>query len=259
MKTNMPIDMAAAYKSRAQIARVVTEGWGAQNLFCPACSANRLQRSPANTRAVDFTCLLCKQPFQLKGKSSPITNKVLDGAYDTMLAAVRSDTAPGLLLLQYDRVAWRVVNLTLVPHFAFPPSAIQKRKPLAASARRAGWTGCFIVLSRIPEDARIRIVQSGQPIPCHRVRAQYRRLLPLKKIPLPERGWTLDVFNIVRTLGAFEFTNADVYTRSAELQALHPDNRHVNDKIRQQLQFLRDGGFIKHMGRGRWRMSKTAF
>lgn len=256
MKTNMPIDMAAAYKSRAQIARVVTEGWGTQNLFCPACSADRLQRSPANTRAVDFTCPRCKQPFQLKGKSSPITNKVLDGAYDTMLAAVCSDTVPGLLLLQYDPVAWSVVNLTLVPHFAFPPSAIEKRKPLGASARRAGWTGCFIVLSRIPEDARVSIVQSGKVIPCHRVRAQYQRLLPLKQIPSPERGWTLDVFNIVRTLGATEFTNADVYARSTDLQALHPDNHNVTDKIRQQLQLLRDGGFIKHVGRGRWRMNK---
>ena len=34
---------------------------------------------------------------------------------------------------------------------------------------------------------------------------------------------------------------------------LHPDNRHVLDKIRQQLQVLRDMGFVEFLGRGRYR------
>ena len=35
--------------------------------------------------------------------------------------------------------------------------------------------------------------------------------------------------------------------------ALHPDNRHVRDKIRQQLQVLRDLGLVEFLGRGRYR------
>jgi len=53
---------------------------------------------------------------------------------------------------------WVVRNLLLVPHFAFPPSAIIKRPPLSSTARRAGWVGCNFALNRIPADARIEIV-----------------------------------------------------------------------------------------------------
>lgn len=39
-----------------------------------------------------------------------------------------------------------------------------------------------------------------------------------------------------------------------ELEKLHPDNRHVKDKIRQQLQVLRDAGLLLHIERGLWRL-----
>jgi Dam-replacing HTH domain len=35
---------------------------------------------------------------------------------------------------------------------------------------------------------------------------------------------------------------------------LHPDNRHVRDKIRQQLQVLRDAKLLIHVGSGLWRL-----
>lgn len=208
--------------------------------------------SPRNTRAVDFECGGCRQTFQLKGKSSSFANKVIDGAYNALMAAVSSDTVPNLFLLHYDRAAWTVANLTLVPYFAFPPSAIERRRPLSPNARRAGWVGCFIVLSRIPADARIAVVRGGQPVEPQSVREQYQRLLPLRQIAAPERGWTLDVLNLARSLEVPEFTNAEMYARSDELKARHPENRHVTDKIRQQMQILRDAGFLKHVGRGRW-------
>jgi len=60
------------------------------------------------------------------------------------------------------------------------------------------------------------------------------------------------VLNIVRGFGAEEFTNEQVYAFERELEALHPGNRHVRDKIRQQLQVLRDIGLLEHTGKGRW-------
>jgi type II restriction enzyme len=41
------------------------------------------------------------------------------------------------------------------------------------------------------------------------------------------------------------------------LEKLHPDNRHVKDKIRQQLQALRDAGLLLHIGRGEWRLKSV--
>ena len=64
----------------------------------------------------------------------------------------------------------------------------------------------------------------------------------------------MDVLNIVRRLGKTEFTNQDIYAFERELEHLHPGNRHVRDKIRQQLQVLRDTGFLEHIGHGEWRL-----
>ncbi|MGH7940455.1 MAG: hypothetical protein ACREFR_05225 [Limisphaerales bacterium] len=50
------------------------------------------------------------------------------------------------------------------------------------------------------------------------------------------------------------FTNADVYAHERELAQLHPDNRHIKDKIRQQLQVLRDLGILSQSRRGDWRI-----
>ena len=45
----------------------------------------------------------------------------------------------------------------------------------------------------------------------------------------------------------------DVYASAAHLARLHPANRHVEPKIRQQLQVLRDMGLVEFLGRGRYR------
>jgi hypothetical protein len=51
-----------------------------------------------------------------------------------------------------------------------------------------------------------------------------------------------------------QFSNEDAYTLAPHLKKLHPRNRHVTDKIRQQLQVLRDLGFIFHISEGIWRL-----
>jgi len=250
----MPGDLARRYKSKSQQARVVSEAWGREELFCANCDSASLDGTPANNRAIDFVCPRCSAPFQLKAKSGSVGRTVDDGAYTAMLAAIREDRTPNLLLMRYDFPAWRVVDLVLIPHFAFPESAIIRRKPLSPTARRSGWVGCNIDLTRIAPEARILVVAASEPIAPAHVRAGYERLKPLRRIKATQRGWTLDVLNIVRRLGKPEFTNDDVYFFDRELEQLHPDNRHVRDKVRQQLQVLRDAGLLIHVESGRWRL-----
>ena len=169
-------------------------------------------------------------------------------------AAIQKDEAPSFYFMQYDLATWSVRNLVLVPHFAFPPSAIIKRKPLSVTARRAGWIGCNFALNRIPVEARIAVVTEKEIIPETEVREKFKRVKPLKDISVKQRGWTLDVLNIVRRLGKPEFTNEDIYVFTRELEQLHPDNRHVRDRIRQQLQVLRDLDLLQHAGPGLWRL-----
>jgi type II restriction enzyme len=171
-----------------------------------------------------------------------------------MISEILENRTPNLFAIHYDREAWRVTNLLLIPQFAFPISAIEKRRPLSATARRAGWVGCNILLYAIPPDARIAIIHEGKSIPPAEVRREYARLKPLATLDAKQRGWTLDVLNATRSLGKPQFSLPEAYTLESHLARLHPANKHVRDKIRQQLQVLRDLGLLEFVGRGQYRL-----
>jgi type II restriction enzyme len=166
-------------------------------------------------------------------------------------------------------------NFSSVPHFAFSISAIEKRAPLASTARRAGWVGCNILLTEIPPDARIPLVTNGKPASPASARTQYEKVRPLEKLRPEMRGWTLDVLNLLRSLLAsrnagsslarpdegrvtrhspLHFTLADAYSLEPHLASLHPANRHIRPKIRQQLQILRDLGLLMFWGNGTYQL-----
>jgi type II restriction enzyme len=254
MNLSMTGSLADRFKSGSQKAGNVTEAWGAENFYCPNCSSPKLDWLKPGTKASDFKCPSCGFWFQLKSKQSRIGNSITDGAYGAMMEAIKNDRAPSFFFLHYDLATWSVLDLLLVPYFAFPPSAIIKRPPLAATARRAGWVGCNFALNRIPADARIAVVTETQITPANEVRAQFKKVKPLKEVSVNDRGWSLDVLNIVRRLGKQEFTNADVYAYERELEALHPDNRNIKAKIRQKLQILRDAKLLFHVSSGLWRL-----
>jgi type II restriction enzyme len=247
-------ELADRFKSGSQMAGNVTEAWGADNFFCPNCSSPKLNWLKPGTKANDYRCPSCQFWFQLKSKKTRIGNTITDGAYGAMMEAIKEDRSPNFFFLHYDYATWTVRNLLLIPHFAFPPSAIIKRKPLSVTARRAGWIGCNFALNRIPVEARIAMVTETQIVSANEVREQFKKVKPLKEISVKQRGWTLDVLNIVRRLGKAEFKNEEVYAFAGELEKLHPDNRHVRDKIRQQLQVLRDAKLLIHVGSGVWRL-----
>jgi type II restriction enzyme len=146
--------------------------------------------------------------------------------------------------------------LILIPSFAFPISAIEKRKPLGQGARRAGWIGCNILLDAIPQDARIPVIAGGTPLAPGEARQKYARIRPLAKLKVEQRGWTLDVLNAVRSLRRSEFALGEVYRLEERLARLHPAHKHVRDKIRQQLQVLRDLGIVDFLGRGEYKLKQ---
>ena len=254
MELALPVEGLEKYHSRSQMARVATESWASANLFCVNCDSPRLTASPVGSRALDYLCPSCDDSFQLKSQSKPFGERVLDSAYSAMIAAIAADRTPHFVLLHYSRELWSVLDLVFIPRFAIPKSAIEKRKPLSSTARRAGWVGCNIVLTHIPADARLSIVRGGIVERASAVRRRFERLRPLAELRPEERGWTLDVLTAVRGLGREEFLLEDVYAKECQLAALHPANRHVCDKIRQQLQVLRDKGLLEFLGRGKYRL-----
>ncbi len=254
MQVALPSGGLDAYTSKAQRARIATEAWASANLYCPNCSSPALDSSAANTPAIDFQCPKCAATYQLKAQSCAFSRRIVDAAYSTMVRAIMENRTPNLFAMHYGFSEWVVENVILIPHFAFPLSAIEKRKPLAATARRAGWVGCNILLHSIPPDARIKIISDGKPVTSAAVRAQYARIRPLAKLDAKQRGWTLDVLNVVRSLGKPEFDLAEAYQSEEKLASLHPANRHVRDKIRQQLQVLRNFGILEFMRPGEYRL-----
>ena len=248
--------LASGYHSGSQISRVLTEDWLGRNMFCPVCGAPVLNHYEANKPVADFFCDDCKSDFELKSKESKtavIGNKIADGAYGTMIERITSLRNPHLFVMTYAN--WTVNNLLIIPKFFFVPDIIEKRKPLAETARRAGWTGCYIEISNIPESGKIFIIKDSQQEDKSKVIDQYQRTLSLQTSKIEARGWLLDVLKCVERIPQNDFCLDQVSAFADELKRKHPDNNFVHDKIRQQLQYLRDKGFVQFVGRGKYRKS----
>ncbi len=252
MDLTLPTYLGSNYLSNSQRARVITEAWAVRNLYCPACDAELLTQFPANSRAVDFHCSLCNSRYQLKATKSAIGGRINDSAYESMMSAIRNNQCPHFIIMRYDLASARVRDLLLLPSFGISESAIIARRPLAPTARRAGWVGCLIDLGYLPANARILIVQNFAVQPREHVTAKFASLRPLESHSAKSRGWALDVLTLVQTLKREEFSLSDIYASEAVLAALHTNNRNIRAKIRQQLQVLRDLGLIKFLSPGRY-------
>lgn len=252
----MDLDLAKAnarYTSGSQIARVITEAWVERTMFCPNCGHHCLAGLGANKPVADFTCPACQAIYELKSRKGRFGRTVANGAYAVKQARLRSDTSPNLLLLQYSAADGRVETLLAVPKRFFTESIIEARKPLAAHARRAGWVGSNIHLHLIPNVGRIAIIDGGMVMNRQDVLARWRQTAFLDAFDGQSRGWLLDVLACVERVPTTDFTLDDIYAFDHHLMALHPGNRNVRPKIRQQLQVLRDNGLIEFLGSGRYR------
>ncbi len=246
--------LASSYHGGSQISRILTENWMERNMFCPVCGAPVLGHYKANKPVADFFCDDCKSDFELKSKESKtaiVSHKIVDGAYGTMIDRITSLRNPHLFVMTYAN--WTVNNLLIIPKFFFVPDIIEKRKPLSGTARRAGWVGCNIEIGNIPQSGKIFIIRDSQQEDKSHVVDQYKRILALQTTKIESRGWLMDVLKCVERIPSDDFTTQDMYTFVPELQVKHPENNTVPDKIRQQLQYLRDKGFLQFTSRGHYR------
>ena len=171
-----------------------------------------------------------------------------------MCARIASPNNPNLILMNYDVARFGVTDLFFVPRHFFVREIIQERKPLAPTARRAGWVGCNILLSEIPNSGKIFFVRDGSIAPRGLVMEQWRSTLFLKNRGVATRGWLIEVMKCVELIGLDTFSLDDAYGFEERLKAIYPGNRNVRPKIRQQLQVLRDQGYLDFLGRGRYRV-----
>jgi type II restriction enzyme len=244
---------AAVFESASQNARVLTEHWVGAHLFCPNCGADRMDRYGNNRPVADFNCGACGEDFELKSQKGKFGRKVMDGAFGTMCDRLAGSDNPSLILMNYNKARLSVTTLFFVPKHFFIREIIEERKPLSPTARRAGWIGCNILINQIPEAGKIFLVRNGEQRPKSAVLEEWRSTLFLRRQSGAARGWLIEVMKCVESMDQREFTLDDVYGHEARLRQLYPGNNNVRPKIRQQLQVLRDQGFLEFVGRGRYR------
>ena len=178
MKLHLPALTNPKFKSSSQIARVKTESWAKDNLYCPYCNLS-LKSYPNNTVAKDLYCPKCREDFQLKSSSHKFVKTVTGAAYLTTLNSIRSGKHPSLILLNYNKENSEVKNVEIIHKLAITSRCLIARKPLSKRAKRYPWLGCYYLLTQIPETAKLKIVENGRVIPEKQTSKQWNKIASL--------------------------------------------------------------------------------
>lgn len=254
----LPTHLCVQYKSNSQRARVCTESWALDNLFCPNCGGSLLPATNG-TSVYDFSCPDCCERYQLKGerraksyKSLESCKRVLGAEYRTTLNSVEKGSHPSFLLLKYDDEKMVVLDIAFIHRSCITMSCLSARKPLAPTARRAGWQGVSFLLDRIPTVGWIPVMVAGVPVQKSDVITSCSSAQKMLSRSLNSRNWPADMLCCIDQLG-IQFRIDEAYQFEAHLASLHPENKRVREKIRRQLQSLRDLGMLHFDGNGVYR------
>ncbi len=242
--------LSAGYENKAQVARVLTESWAGKNIFCPNCG-NSLAGYENNRPIADFYCLSCSEEYELKSKSGKSLGKtVADGSYKTMIQKIKNKTNPSFFFLNYKKQSYQVVNFLAVPSFMFMPNMIVPRNK--GIPNRQNYIMCNIDISSIPNSGKIFFVKNGQVEPKNKILDEWNKTLFLRDSKTEQKSWLIDIMMCIDKLDKKEFSLQEFYTFVPYLKTKHPNNNFIKDKIRQQLQVLRDKRFLKFTARGKY-------
>lgn len=255
MQTILNAQIADSYKSNSQKIRVLTETWVNSEIYCPNCGD--CMRGFENNRPVaDFQCINCNEEYELKSKKNSMGKKTIDGAYSTMIDRLQSNNNPNFFFLNYSYNNYEIINFAVIPKQFFTPDIIEKRNPLSEKAKRAGWIGCNILLNDIPKSGKIFYIKDKVIKSKENVLENWSKILFLRETKKTElKGWILDVMRCIDKLEKSEFTLQNIYDFENFLSLKHPENKHIKDKIRQQLQFLRNKGYLQFTGNGTYKLT----
>ena len=231
---------------------MLSESWVDDEIFCPNCGCN--VDSYKNSKPVaDFYCPNCSEDYELKSKKDSMGKRIADGAYETMIERLQSANNPNFFFLNYDVKNYEVLNFAVIPKHFFVPEIIIKRNQ--GIKDRPNYIMCSIDLTRIPKSGKIFYIKNRKIESKERVLESWNRTLFLRKSKKVElRGWILDIMKCIDKLEKNEFTLDEMYSFENLLSQKYTDNKHIKDKISQQLQFLRDKDYLKFIGKGKYKL-----
>lgn len=243
--------LANNYTSNSQKARVMTEFWTWENIFCPNCWG-KIFHYDNNKPVADFYCNQCKEDYELKSWKS-LWSKINDWAYSTMITRLQSSNNPNFFFLNYN-INYEIKNFVVIPKHYFTKEIIEKRKPLPITARRAGWVWCNILLSPIPESWKIFYIKNWEKLKKEDILNNWNKTLFLREKKIESKWWLLDIMKCIEMLHKKDFSLQELYNFEPILKAKYPNNNFIKDKIRQQLQFLRDKWYLEFVSNGKYRI-----
>jgi hypothetical protein len=153
-KRTVRIDFAEArrYVSGSQVARVAIEAWAASNIDCWRCKSPLLL-VPPNRKLLDALCREHGHEVQMKAVAGVAGDRLTAAAYGPIAMRIKSGVLPDYLLISYDRLRSIVLLAEFVDGAALVADRIIARAPLGVTARRAGWIGATLDLSRLRRHA----------------------------------------------------------------------------------------------------------
>ena len=97
---------------------------------------------------------------------------------------------------------------------------------------------------------QVFLIKNSKILKRENVLNNWNKTLFLKNKPIESKGWTLDILNCLDEIKGKEFKLSDVYNFENRLKKKYPNNNFIKDKIRQQLQILRDKGILEFKSKG---------
>jgi type II restriction enzyme len=246
-------NLATGYKSKSQVSGILTEAWVHNEIFCPACGS-LISHFEKNRPVADFYCDDCKEEYELKSKKDKMGKRILDGAYETMIERLKSENNPNFFFLNYNVENYTVENFMVIPKHFFTPEIIIKRNK--GLIDRPSYIMCSIDLTQIPQSGKIFYIKNKKVEAKKEILENWQKTLFLREEKeLASKGWILDTMNCIDKIGKKEFSLDEVYSFEKELKEKHPENNFIKDKLRQQLQVLRDKGYLEFVSRGRYKLA----
>jgi type II restriction enzyme len=227
MNLTFDISVAKGYKSSSQITRVLTEHWVKNNIYCPSCGNEKLNSFPCNSPVADFYCSKCRAEYELKSKKDSFSLKIVDGAFESMIARINAENNPNFFFLNYLKSSLKIINFLVIPKHYFVNDVIEKRRPLGPYAKRAGWIGCNILLHNVPEAGKVFLIKNSVIQSREQVLLNWSKTSFLAHQNKEKRGWMIEIMKVLDKIPKRQFKLRDVYEFESELRIKYPNNNFV--------------------------------
>jgi hypothetical protein len=141
-----------------------------KHAHCPSCNRSRhFRRLPKNFECADIICKFCGFLAQVKATRLPegadsLPDRIMSAAWNPQHQRILAGIYSGLYLAGYRQNGRTLVLIEYVPPhvLAATPQVYEPRKPLSATAKRAGWRGYTLNIGRLPAIGRQQVFPANE-------------------------------------------------------------------------------------------------